>query len=229
MSLRLAPGLIVATLTALAILIGLGNWQMQRRAWKAALIEQVETRSAAAPIAFDAAVDRAAKGEAIEYQPVFLEGAYDETRAARVYGVKDGVAGVYLFTPLRRTAGPDVFVNRGFVPDAKQAEVGVVEGTVRVVGLLRAPQRRTVIENLVAAQDQPADNFYFARDPARFAGGAGAARFYVESDGGETDAAWPAPAVSRADFPNRHLEYALTWFGLAAALAGVFVSYSLKR
>ncbi len=244
---RFRPGLAAATLIALAILIGLGSWQLQRRAWKEGLIAQLETRAAAAPITFDAALARADAGEAMEYARVYLDGAYDPAREAHVFGVRDGVSGVYVFTPLRRAGAPDVYVNRGFVaggatnvPPLEKGGPGgdhphirpLVEtpaGPVRVAGILRAPQRLTATENLVAAKDQPEDNLYFARDPARFAGAAGAAPFYVESDGAESPGAGPAPALSRADFPNRHLEYALTWFGLAAALLGVFAAASIRR
>lgn len=229
MRFQFRPGLALATSIALAILIALGTWQLQRRAWKDALIRQVETRAASAPIAFEDALARAASGEAMEYQPVYLDGAYDAAQAVRVFGVRDGVAGAYLFTPLRRASGTPVWINRGFVPDARAGETEAIAGETRIFGTLRAPQRLTAIEKMVAAKDQPQDNLYFARDPLRFPDVGAAAAFYVESDGREATTAWPAPAISHADFPNRHLEYALTWYGLAAALAGVFAVYSLKR
>lgn len=229
MKFQFRPGLAVATLIAFAILGALGTWQLHRRAWKEALIASVEAREAAAPIAFDAAFARARAGEAMEYQPVYLDGAYDPAREAHVFGVRNGVAGYYVFTPLVRPGAPDVYINRGFLPDAERARAAQVGGAVRVSGILRAPQRLTAIENLVAAKDQPQDNLYFARDPARFRGAADFAPYYIESDGRENGAAEPQPALSRADFPNRHLEYALTWFGLAAALVGVYLAYSFKR
>lgn len=228
MTFQFRPGLAVATLLAFAVLCALGTWQLQRRAWKEALISAVETREKSAPIAVDEALSRAANGEDVEYRPVFLEGVYDNARAAHVFGARDGVAGVYVFTPLMRNGAADIYVNRGFVPEADKNEAAPVKGVVRVQGIVRAPQRLTAMEKLFAAKDQPRDNLYFARDPARF-GGAAAAPLYVESDGRENPSAYPAPAVSRADFPNRHLEYALTWFGLATTLIGVYLVYSIKR
>jgi surfeit locus 1 family protein len=229
MTFRFRPGLALATFVALAILCALGTWQLQRRAWKEALVVAVETRAASAPISFDEALSRASKGDAVEYQPVFLEGVYDHAREAHVFAARDGVAGYYVFTPLTRAGAADVYVNRGFTPDARKSEAARVDGAVRVAGILRAPQRPTAMERLVAAKDQPEDNLYFARDPRRFDGAASAAPLYVESDGRENAADLPAPALSRADFPNRHLEYALTWYGLAAALLGVYLAYSIKR
>lgn len=229
MTFRFRPGLALATLVALAILLALGTWQLQRRAWKEALVAAVETRAASAPISIDEALSRASKGETVEYQPVFVDGVYDHAREAHVFAARDGVPGYYVFTPLTRAGAADVYVNRGFLPDARKGEAARVEGAVRVAGILRAPQRLTAIERLVAAKDQPQDNLYFARDPGRFEGGGRAAPLYVESDGRENAASLPAPALSSADFPNRHLEYALTWYGLAAALLGVYLAYSIRR
>jgi surfeit locus 1 family protein len=222
--------LIAASAGAFVILVSLGVWQLQRRDWKLALIAQVETRTRAAPIAFDDALARAAAGEAIEYQPVFLDGAYEHSLEARVFGAFKGAAGVYVFTPLRANRGDAerlVYVNRGFAPQdfaALEARAdGAPTGSVRVVGLMRAAERRTALERWLAPDDQPADNLWYVRDPARFAAAAGveAPAYYVDSSGAENAGRWPQGGITRLEFSNRHLDYALTWFGLAAALVAV--------
>ncbi|HNS87959.1 MAG TPA: SURF1 family cytochrome oxidase biogenesis protein, partial [Parvularculaceae bacterium] len=93
------PGLAVAVLVALAILISLGVWQLQRLEWKRGVIAQMTERLSAAPIAFDDAMSREAAGENMEYQPVFLEGVYAHDLETRVFGTYDGAAGVYVFPP----------------------------------------------------------------------------------------------------------------------------------
>ncbi|MBY0421243.1 MAG: SURF1 family protein [Parvularculaceae bacterium] len=233
MKFQFRPGLFAATLIGLAILCALGAWQLQRRAWKETLIAGIEAREHAPPMAIAEALDRALRGEAIEYQPVYAVGTYAHDEERHVFAVRDGRAGVYVFTPLLRDDGTPIFVNRGFAPEAaKNAAArasGQIEGVVRVEGILRAPQKLTAVEAMVRPKDQPKDNLYYARDPARFFDAPPSPRYYVESAGKENAAGVPEPAISRADLPNRHLEYALTWFGLAGALLAVYLVYSIRR
>jgi surfeit locus 1 family protein len=231
MRFRFRPGLFAATFAALAILVALGMWQLQRRAWKEELIAAVEARLAAEPIPFAEAVARAEAGEAMEYQPVFLDGAYAHDRAAGVFGTYEGKAGVYLFVPLLIADGSIVYVNRGFTPQAGEKALSEPDGALRVIGLLRRAEEKRGIERAVAPQDQPADNLFFTRDPRMLAAtqGPSAPAWYVDSKGLESAGPWPKGGLTRVEFPNRHLEYALTWFGLAASLVGVFIAYSVKR
>ena len=240
MTFRFRPGLAVATAIALAILCSLGVWQLQRLEWKRDIIERMTTRLSAAPIAFDDAMAREASGENMEYQPVFLEGVYAHDLETRVFGTYEGAAGVYVFTPLDaadpKTGGRRfVYVNRGFAPqafrDPETRADGKIEGAVRIDGLFRHAERRRNFEKWLAPHDQPDDNLYFIRDPQILAArhSIDTAPFYIDSDGRESAAAWPKGGLTRIDIPNRHFEYALTWFGLAAALIGVFLAYSLKR
>ena len=239
MRLRLRPGLTIATLIGLSALVSLGVWQLRRLEWKRGLIAQVEARLAAPPIAFDEAVAREGAGESLEYQPVFLDGVYANDLESSVFGTYEGAAGVYVFTPLD-AANPAsggrrfVYVDRGFAPqafrDPSTRSDAEVKGKVRVEGLFRRTERRRGFEKWLAPEDQTADNLYFTRDPEILA-----ARhqltvppFYIDSFGRESGGSWPKGGLTRVEFPNRHLEYALTWFGLAAALLGVFLTYSVK-
>ncbi len=246
MTFRFRAGLSIATLIALAILFALGTWQLQRRAWKLDLIAQTERRLGEAPIAFADALARARSGEDMEYAPVFLDGVFDNAREARVFGLLDGAAGVYVFTPMTPqdaqgafVEGPEegavVYVNRGFAPQAfrdRQTRLdGDIDGPTRVEGLFRASERRRGVDAMVKPADAADDNLYYTRDPAALAAAAGVdtVDYYIDSFGRDNAAPWPKGGVTRLEFSNRHLEYASTWFGLGAALIGVYLAFSLRR
>jgi surfeit locus 1 family protein len=240
MSVRAGPALIAATIIALSILLSLGVWQLQRLDWKRDLIERMNARLAAAPIAFDEALARALSGEKMDYQPVFLNGVYAHDLESAVFGTYSGAAGVYVFTPLdaadASTGGRRfVYVNRGFAPqdfrDPEARVEGLVAGELRVEGLFRSAESRSGVAKWVAPKDQPSDNLYFTRDPVTLAArhSLDAPAFYIDSFGRESAGPWPKGGVTRVDIPNRHFEYALTWFGLAAALSGVVAAFVLKR
>lgn len=240
MRLHLRPGLVAATTIAFAILCSLGVWQVQRLQWKRELISRMTDRLAADPIAFDDALAREAAGENMEYHPVFIEGVYAHDLESAVFGTYEGAAGVYIFTPLDAadpaTGGRRfVYVNRGFAPqdfrDPATRADGEVLGEVRIDGLFRRAERKSGFEKWLAPKDQPADNLYFSRDPLVFAArhSIETPGFYIDSFGGERAGSWPKGGLTRVDLPNRHFEYALTWFGLAAALLGVFIAFSVQR
>ncbi|GAB4525899.1 MAG: SURF1 family protein [Amphiplicatus sp.] len=234
MSFRFRPALTACVALALAVLVALGAWQLQRRAWKLDLIAQVEARTAAAPIPFEEALARAEAGENMEYAPVVAAGAFAHEKEARVFGTLDGQAGAYVFTPFYPGTEEKraVYVNRGFVPQDALADGGYgrVEGAVSVAGLFRSAEEPAGLARMFRPEYQPADRLWFARDPSRFAAHAGIETYpyYIDSFGGEESAAWPKGGTTRLDFRNRHLEYALTWFGLAAALLGVYLVFSLR-
>ncbi len=231
MTFRFRPGLTAATLIAFAILVSLGTWQLHRRTWKLDLIAKTQARIEAAPIPFDEAYARAEAGEDMEYVPVRITGAFDHAAEAHVFGSYEARAGVYVFTPLSRGARA-VYVNRGFAPqalsDKETRSDGLVEGPLTVDGLFRVGAGPQGLAALFAPQDQPADNMWFARDPARFAAATGVetGAYYVDSFGRENPGRWPQGGTTRLDFHNRHLSYAFTWFGLAATLIGVFLARS---
>jgi surfeit locus 1 family protein len=128
--------------------------------------------------------------------------------------------------------GAIVVINRGFVPielrDPATRAAGQVAGEVTVTGLVRAPERR----GWFVPENEPAQNRWFLRDPAAIAAAHGLARvapFYVDADGTENPGGWPRGGQTRLALPNNHLQYALTWFGLALTLVGVFAAWSLRR
>lgn len=234
-------GPLIATLVTVAILTGLGVWQVKRLAWKEALIARVTERLDAPPVAAPgpAAWPQLDIGE-LEYEPVTVTGTFLNDREIHVVNAltapkgKFGGLGYLVMTPLVTDAGWTVYVDRGFVPREKKAPEtraeGEISGATTVTGLFRAPHGRSWF----IPADNPETNEWFSRDPALYARTTGVsgpvAPYIIDAvfdpalpgglpQGGETIVA----------FPNSHLGYAITWFGLALCCAGVFVAFARGR
>ena len=103
-----------------------------------------------------------------------------------------------------------------------------MQGTVTVTGLMREPEAR----NIFTPADDAAHNMWFTRDPAAIARVEGldrAAPFTVDADVSAVPGGLPQGGETVLDIPNNHLSYALTWFGLALGLAGVFAVFAARR
>lgn len=228
---RNRPGIVVSLLTAvaLAVLIGLGTWQVERLAWKEALITTIAERMAAAPVPLDEAVAARAGGAEIEYRRVSVEGRFLHDREQFFFATHGGRSGFYVYTPLERGDGSLVFVNRGFVDmdlkDPARRQAGQVEGAVSVVGLAR--ERLSEKPSSLVPDNDPAQNIFYWKDIEAMADNAGLDRVklvdvFVDADATPNPGGYPVGAVTIIDLPNNHLQYAVTWYGLALALAGVF-------
>lgn len=228
-------GLTVATAIALAILIALGAWQLQRMAWKNQLLAHVAALQSAAPQPLEPVLDALADGRDVDFTRVRvscpgLAGA----PFLELYGLKDGQAGSRLISACTVASRKyrTVLVDRGFVGDTISARppIDPADRTpVELTGVLRVPDRAT----FMTPPNQVQANRWFSRDTEAMARALGAAApapvfLFAES---ATNPGFPAlqPAPLPAQIPNRHLEYALTWFGLAAALAGVYAAVLLRR
>lgn len=219
---RRAAGLVLVAL-GVVLLCGLGVWQMQRLAWKTALLRDIAERSRAAPMDLPLALDAVAAGRPVEFARV-LAWCPGLNRAAFVelYALREGQAGVRLISVCRvARAGYDgVLVDRGFIADTARERPAVdtsASRPVRVEGLLRLGERR----GLFTPADRPG-GLSFARDPQAIGARLGLKRpapvFIAARTAINPELAAIDPAPLPAEIPNRHLEYALTWFGLAATL-----------
>lgn len=225
----------IATLAALAILIGLGTWQMQRRAWKLGVIERIEQRAHSEPVSLTAVKELWQRSQDVDYTRVLLVGRFDHGQERHLYTVENGAAGWRIITPLVTSGGDAVFVDRGFVPEPLKEpgarREGQIEGAAELIGLARAA---TGPSWFTPAND-PARNRWFWRDiPAMAAAlpAGEAARtlpFIIEAEAEPVPGGWPRGGATRLAIPNRHLEYALTWYGLGLALLAVAYFYARGR
>ncbi len=225
-----------------AILLSLGFWQVARLQWKEALIARVEARLDDAPTPAPGpdtwpTLDMTDA----EYMPVRLTGHFLNDREIHVLftlteprGPLGGI-GYMVMTPFETDDGWIVYVNRGFVPrdreDPATREEDQITGETTVTGLLRQTSRSAWF----SPGDDPKANQWFSRDPGAFAAASGlpaadVAPYIVDA---AADPALPGGLPQGGEtpivFPNNHLQYALTWFGLAAALAAVFIGFVVRE
>ena len=231
------PGILAAV--GIAVLAGLGLWQLERRIWKEELILRVEarTRAPAAPVPLE--TDWPNIGAARdEYRRVTLRGRFRHRNEALVYTVlsepkgRFSGQGYWVLTPLETESGAIVIVNRGFVPmdrkDVASRREGQIEGPASVTGLLRMPEEG----NWFTPANDTARAAWYRRDPQEIAKAYQLLRvspFLIDDDVTPNPGGLPQGGETRLEFPNNHLGYALTWFGLAAALAGVFGAFAWQR
>lgn len=234
--------LALLSLAAFAALIGLGTWQLQRLAWKEALIAAATERPHAPAVAppgpgawpaFDLAD--------WNYRRVRLTGHYapGEIYAWTVLGEPKGGplqgAGYFVVSPFVTDAGFTVLVNRGFVPEAdrdpaSRPKSAVSQDEVTLEGIVR----RDDPPGLMTPAANPDTRIWFSRDIASMATALAApgpiAPYSVDLVASETPpGGMPQAGESQVTFSNSHLQYALTWYGLAAALVGVWIAALLGR
>ncbi len=203
--------------------IALGAWQLERRAWKLDLIERVDARVHAPPVAPPGPGEWASVGAARdEYRNVVVTGRFLPGRASRVQAVTSLGPGFWLLAPLQRDDGSVVLVNRGFITSDWTSPRSPAEPPeVKVTGLLRLTEpgggflRRNV----------PAQGRWYSRDVQAIAAAQGlspVAPYFIDAGPtgrGEAIAAGgangPVGGLTVVSFRNQHLQYALTWFALA--------------
>jgi surfeit locus 1 family protein len=224
-------GLTALMLAGLAVLIGLGVWQLKRLEWKQGLIAQIEARTKGPPITLEDAVALADEGRDPSYYRVRVDGRFHHAKERYLYAVSEGRVGWHVITPLETEDGDVVLVDRGFVPDELKdpsaRALGQVENVVTVTGIVRTPETQT----LFTPANEPKVNRWFWRDLAGMtrsmfpAGTIDVAPFFVEADKSEVPGGWPEGGQTRLEIPNNHLQYAITWFLLAASLLIVYGLY----
>ncbi|MDQ0391554.1 SURF1 family protein [Labrys monachus] len=228
----------VFMLAMCAFLVGLGTWQLQRLKWKEGLIREVSERATQAPV--PAPPESRWPGltqDAIEYSHWQVSGTFDHAGEVQVFanlpdarGAARGV-GYWIVTPLVRADGSTILINRGFVPESAKdpagRPAGQVEGPVTLTGLARWTEDR----NLFTPADNPATGNWFTRDIAAIAQAEHLTRvapFIIDADA-SAPGGLPQGGETILSFPNNHFQYALTWFGLAIGLVGVYAAMVWRR
>jgi surfeit locus 1 family protein len=228
---------------SLPLLMGLGFWQLDRLAWKEGLLTAIAERASAPAVPIDQALDAAAGHlpagwNDLEYKHVSMRGRYVNDKEMYLYAPNAQLGpGYQVYTPfVIAPTQATLIVNRGFVPEQlkepRSRAEGQIEGETEVTGLIRlpGPQARFVPNN------DPTANLWFWRDfegmiAASYPAGSRPAKvvpLFVDAEG-DAPGGWPKGGMTELKLTNRHLEYALTWFGLAAALVAVYGMYAFGR
>jgi cytochrome oxidase assembly protein ShyY1 len=229
-------GLGIFTLLTLALLIGLGVWQLQRRAEKHALIAQLTERLAAAPAALPSPAQWSALTPAgDEFRRVRFSATYESRPDAMVYSsgsaIREDISGpgTWAFLPARLPGGEAIVINAGFVQNTMQdraqqdrAVARLVTGVpVTLTGYIRFPESAGAL----TPQENIARRLWFTRDHlaiARALGWGEVAPFYIDLESPVAASGIPKPGPLDVHLKDDHLQYAITWFGLACAVMIAF-------
>jgi len=223
-------------LAGLAVLVGLGTWQLERKRWKDDLIAKITARVSAPPQPIERAAALLRRGDDIEYLHVAARGRFHHGKERYLYAPTRAGLGWHVYTPLELAPQRFVWVNRGTVPDDRKAPAlraqGQMAGEVALTGLVRTAMH----PGAFTPNNDVAHNLWFWPDLAAMSAsaftdaGVETLPFGIDAD------ARPAPpgglpqgGATRLALPNRHLEYALTWYGIAMTLVGVYAAFALGR
>ena len=191
-----------------AILIGLGTWQLQRLDWKQGVLADIDSRISSAPVPVPATPDP----EADKYLPVQATGTVLAGEAHVLVSIKDVGPGYRIIAPFELSDGRTILLDRGFVRDSAK-DTARTTGPLSVTGNLHWPDE---VDSYTPAPDL-GGNTWFARDVPALAQALGTDPVLLIA----RTTSEPAPTVTplpvdSAGIPNDHLQYAITWFSLAA-------------
>ena len=229
--------LTVSTLSTLALLVGLGIWQLQRLEWKEAGIAERKARIEGPPITLPRAIEdaEAEEIEALEFTRVGLRGRFLHDNelylSSRTY---KGVVGFHIVTPFVLEDGRSLLVNRGWVPmkrrDPATRSQGQLPGEIAIEGILRRGGWKG--RDFLRPPNTPAENIWLWFDLPAMAVAAELEKpvttLYVEAIASDLPGGLPIGVETQITIANDHLGYAITWFTLAFALLVIFVIYSTR-
>ncbi len=230
-------GLLICSAVVFAVLVGLGVWQTQRLFWKEQLIADIEQRIHAAPKTLAEVEGEFMQTGSVDYMPVTLRGTFAHDHEQYFFTTFKGAAGYAVYTPLLLEDGRAIFINRGFVPYEKQQPetrlTGQVTGEVILTGLARDPLIAKPSSYL--PDNEPDKKLYYWKDWGMMMENSGLSQehdfvgFFVDADAAPNPGGLPAGGITILEQPNNHLQYAGTWFGLAAVLLVVTVIFVLRQ
>lgn len=212
---RRSPGFLIGLTLIALILVGgfgaLGAWQVHRLGWKRDLIARVDARIHALPVPAPASATRED-----EYRRIVAEGVFQHDKAVLTQAVTVRGPGYWVLTPMRTDRGFTLIVNRGFVPQTDRDAYARPQGTQRIVGLLRL----TEPGGGFLRSNDPAAGRWYSRDVAAIAQAkrvtAPVADYFIDAAASDDPRARPVGGLTVVSFPDNHLQYAITWFALAA-------------
>lgn len=216
---------------ALVVLIGLGTWQLDRLAWKRDLIA---TRTAQLTAPAKPLPARAADWRSWDFRAVAVRGAFRHD-LEQLFGVAalDGQLGYHVLTPLVRPDGTALLIDRGWVPADRAHPAarrsGQIVGPVQVTGIAR--YRGADRPGWFTPDNRPEQGswYWYDLDALGVALGLELLPVVVEADATANPGGLPLGGQTRIELANNHLQYAITWYGLAAGLLVIWISFGLTR
>lgn len=229
---RPRPWPIAFTVFGLAVLIGLGSWQVQRLQWKTDLIVWRDAQLATPPAPLPATIANDPKVfDGYRFRRVSVTGEFAHDKEIYLAGYLYKQVGFQVITPMLRDGGQAVFVDRGWVPasrrDPASRSDSQVGGTVTVVGIARGPGE----QGWFVPDNDAEQNYWFWRDISAMAAAAGvdAAPLIVQLEKTQNPGNLPIPSGEPISLRNDHLQYAITWYSLAVALVIIFYLSQRRR
>lgn len=233
---RIVPAL--AVIVGVVVLTSLGIWQVQRLQWKEAMLARIAALQGAPPEPLSVVLNRLgdagrpAVGEVDFVRVQIICPTLQQTPTLRLYAVLGGVMGRRLITacPIQAGRFRSLLVDRGFVPDETPVTSASPRGPpleAPMIGVLRTPPQ----PGWLTPASDPAKNDWRARNLPAMAKALGAqdpAPVFLMLETPRPQSGVPMPAAIPTDIPNNHLGYALTWFGLALGLIGVYLASLLR-
>lgn len=216
----------IMTVPILILLLYLGNWQVERLEWKLGLIKQIETRAFMDPMRLPS---EKINLDDLEYFSVQITGLFNNNQEMTLYSVgPNGEAGYDLYTPFTTNDGKIIIVNRGWVPERIKDQVSRLE-TIKnvehtVTGLLRKPS----IKLWYGPENEPQNNNWFYGDldsMARTYNLGAVYPMYLYAAVDDHDPVFPVAGRTEFNIVNNHLDYAMTWYGLAIVLLVIYVIF----
>ena len=234
---RSTPLFIGFFLVALAILLTLGTWQMQRLDWKEDLIATVNERIASAPASLLEVEEIFARTRDVDYLPTTVGGEFRHEGERHFFATHEGRSGYFIYTPLELDDGRLLLVNRGFVPfeikDAALRPAGQVEGRQTITGLARNPLDGK--PSWIVPDNDLQKNLFYWKDLDAMAATSGVGRredylgFFVDANDAANPGGLPVGDVTLINISNNHMQYIITWYGLAFALVAVMAAWVWRR
>ena len=219
-------------LAAFIFLLSLGTWQTQRHYWKQDLLSRIKTGMASTPTTYNNWLNKKIGTLQGEFANVSMSGRWLKDKTVYVYAIRKPYVGKLVFTPLLTNTGQTIFVNRGFFASILGQETEISKDSenslVNVKGIIRLPEKR----NMFTPDPDIKTKTWYIADINSMKQAISVKDLqdahYVEILGNsaeKTSFMRRTPNSLLASISNRHFEYAVTWFGLAAALFFVFVFY----
>ncbi len=243
--------ILVPFLTMIAVvtlLFKLGWWQLEQKQRKELIVARIEQRAGAAPLntsVAELAVHNSPVDD-LDYTPVALKGRFIHESEVAVFtnrelgSSKHAGPGYDILTLFEDQKNGLVLINRGFVPQqfrqSQNRPLGEIKGNIQITGLIRKPERHSYVD----VPDRPDRSEFAVRDPKIII----AAKlteeqkqsaslfiddFYIDLRTPVPEGELPSPNKTTVNLPNRHLEYVITWWGLALVFIGMFGVFLRQR